>query len=363
MELKIFCPCGAKYKFDVEPVDNRMPFTVKCPVCGVDGTEAANTALQQAAAAEPAAPPAPAPSATRLRVQSVETPAAAPAPVPPAPAPIPAFRPPAAQKSSGGKWKTVLTVTLACVVLAAVGFKWYRRISRLVRTAVAVGQASVSGPAADENRNLTVEDGVIVFVKHSNHLDVAQACGAFWTNKLSRGLSLVTTNGEPGWTEKEFAVLAAHNGYVRIYGDLAWDEKQFEGLTQFLSENLGTTTIEYAENDFSGAFVFGVYEGGERKVFAKKTVKVNAAKDDVDEVVTVEGKEYAMAHGFKPDPQEGWNEFDGEVITKRLGVKMWDEKEDVPVDFITLKEVRLSGPAKTSPTNAARLRPARTGAQ
>jgi hypothetical protein len=45
MELKLLCGCGQKYKFDVEPVNGQMPFTVACPVCGVDGTGPANAEL------------------------------------------------------------------------------------------------------------------------------------------------------------------------------------------------------------------------------------------------------------------------------------------------------------------------------
>jgi hypothetical protein len=45
-ELKIECDCGQHYKFDVEPVDGRMPFTVNCPACGTDGTEKANEVLK-----------------------------------------------------------------------------------------------------------------------------------------------------------------------------------------------------------------------------------------------------------------------------------------------------------------------------
>jgi hypothetical protein len=46
LELKIQCAgCGQKYKFDVEPVNGRMPWAVQCPVCKADGTETANAAL------------------------------------------------------------------------------------------------------------------------------------------------------------------------------------------------------------------------------------------------------------------------------------------------------------------------------
>lgn len=47
MELKLACVCGQKYKFDVEPLNGRMPASVACPVCGVDGTEWANQLIAQ----------------------------------------------------------------------------------------------------------------------------------------------------------------------------------------------------------------------------------------------------------------------------------------------------------------------------
>jgi hypothetical protein len=45
--IKIECGCGQHYAFDIEPVGGRMPSTVACPACGVDGTDAANAALEQ----------------------------------------------------------------------------------------------------------------------------------------------------------------------------------------------------------------------------------------------------------------------------------------------------------------------------
>ena len=46
--VKIVChQCSQKYAFDVLPVNNQMPMTVKCPVCRVDGTSAANLFLAQ----------------------------------------------------------------------------------------------------------------------------------------------------------------------------------------------------------------------------------------------------------------------------------------------------------------------------
>jgi hypothetical protein len=40
--IKIECPCGQHYAFDVEPVGGQMPTAIACPTCGADGTTAAN---------------------------------------------------------------------------------------------------------------------------------------------------------------------------------------------------------------------------------------------------------------------------------------------------------------------------------
>ena len=72
MELKVICQCGQKFKFDVEPVNGRMPFAVNCPVCNADGTATANALLATQFAAVPptASPPPPpiAPAAAGLRI-------------------------------------------------------------------------------------------------------------------------------------------------------------------------------------------------------------------------------------------------------------------------------------------------------
>jgi hypothetical protein len=117
IELKVYCDCGQKYKFEVEPVNGQMPFTVACPICKRDGTAKANQTLQQlvvfkpigvepntvsAAVAPPPAPAyaaAPAPAAPRVSLASPPpplrtgvTPAAAPVAVLAA-APTPTARP------------------------------------------------------------------------------------------------------------------------------------------------------------------------------------------------------------------------------------------------------------------------------
>jgi len=57
MLVKVQCGCGQKYAFDVEPVGGVMPWTVTCPVCGADGTAAANTIIARTLGPSAAAAP------------------------------------------------------------------------------------------------------------------------------------------------------------------------------------------------------------------------------------------------------------------------------------------------------------------
>jgi hypothetical protein len=125
MTIKIECPCGVRYSFDVEPRDGRMPWTVQCPGCHADGTDAANQILAEMV-------PAPTPDAPRLRIHTAPSgpaPAAAPEPQPAA-APaldLAAFK--AAKRRAEeraarkGLW---LVAGVALLVLAvAGGWGWY----------------------------------------------------------------------------------------------------------------------------------------------------------------------------------------------------------------------------------------------
>jgi uncharacterized protein YxjI len=64
MEVKVTCACGSRYKFDVEPINNRMPTAVQCPTCGADGTASANAIIASQSVAQPT--PTPVPVALRV---------------------------------------------------------------------------------------------------------------------------------------------------------------------------------------------------------------------------------------------------------------------------------------------------------
>ena len=52
ISIKIQCGCGQKYAFEIEPADGQMPWAVKCPTCGADGTAVANEIIARAIAGQ-----------------------------------------------------------------------------------------------------------------------------------------------------------------------------------------------------------------------------------------------------------------------------------------------------------------------
>jgi hypothetical protein len=97
LEIKVQCDCGQRYKFDVEPVNGRMPITVNCPTCGADGTGKANLILSQSQPSPTGEadrlPPAAHPVTPRLRLSiagrdAPPTPESPPPPPPPRQMPV-----------------------------------------------------------------------------------------------------------------------------------------------------------------------------------------------------------------------------------------------------------------------------------
>ena len=92
--MKIQCPCGAKYSFDVTPAMASEPIKFVCPQCGLDSSEVVNQLVQEQWAEQnlPAVPAPPSislppskPAPARLKISHYEAPVAPPAgePAPP----------------------------------------------------------------------------------------------------------------------------------------------------------------------------------------------------------------------------------------------------------------------------------------
>jgi len=79
MEIKIECACGTRFKFDVEPVNGRMPVGIGCPSCQLDATTAANAIIAQSLAQLAPPPPAPAPAPGLRLAGAASRPASVPA--------------------------------------------------------------------------------------------------------------------------------------------------------------------------------------------------------------------------------------------------------------------------------------------
>ena len=364
MELKVICNCGTKYKFDVEPVNNRMPWPVNCPTCGADGTELANDILRSkenetlSAAPIPVQAPTPAPAPApigglRLSTASHAAPpstpplaGAAPPPPPPPIAPRPFAAAAAAARASATPPKKNFMASLkkigagiaAVFAVLVFGLRWFRRIRILahVATAAATAGTSGSGGAGDEVKNLWYEDAAVLFVKHTNDMEIGEACKEFWKDKLHRNLEIGTV--ESGLeSENTYALVKPHNGYVRILGAFAWPPQQQEELATFLSSKFNTLAFEWRTEHFADTYHFGVYENGERKFHSRMDVDM---KKDAEEKVTTEGQDWALAHGYKPgeDGFKSFSDVDADKITRKLGMKLWDEKTGEEVKGLLMKE-------------------------
>lgn len=87
MLVKVSCPCGSRFAFDVEPLNGQMPVAVNCPSCGADSTALANAVIAQNPAPAASPPPAPEPAAPKaagltIKGRSAEPPGGGHAPAP-----------------------------------------------------------------------------------------------------------------------------------------------------------------------------------------------------------------------------------------------------------------------------------------
>lgn len=234
----------------------------------------------------------------------------------------------------GGKSKLAAAGTALVVLYGiwTIGAKWLNRISDM---------GSLFGGSDDEEyqANLWHSDCAVLYVRHTNSLEVAQACQQFWKDTYNKTLNRASEQAEE-WRAGEYLVFPPHHGFVQFIGSLEWPAEQFETVASHLSKHLDTLVIETRETDFSGAYHFGVYERGERKFHAQMDVKISS--NDFEEIVTTEHDEWALAHGFKPDG-DGLKSFaieDADEITKQLGMKMWDLDPENLEPPILLRESR-----------------------
>ena len=240
-------------------------------------------------------------------------------------------------KSGSGKTgKMILALLSIALIVGFAGYKIFRKARFIARIASAVGEATAGDSEDHNDANLWADDCVVLIIQHTNETEVAQACVDYWQDRLKKRLT-ITSNPELYAEEGQMGVVPVRNGCVQIVGSLQWPKPEFEALTKYLSERFKTLAIETRDVDFSGAYVFGVFEQGEKKFRAEMEIK-GRTLTEMEEVVTTEGQDWALAHGFKPG-EDGFKEFslsDGDQITKHLGIKIanWQESDH----FLILKD-------------------------
>jgi hypothetical protein len=333
MELKIICPCGQKYKFDVEPVNGRMPWAVACPVCGVDGTAAAEQQIREWVSASPA--PAQSPT-LGLRVAPAHA------------AAVPVFATPAAEAmdSSGGVrtvtigWKNWLWVILALLVIGySVGSKWYRRVKTAARAIAAVTADKSEGETGRQYEwTLPSDDGLMILVRATNAVSVGQACIEYQKTKFRRALTLAPTKSDEAEDGDRFLIRPASSDCVQVDGPMSADEaaaKAFMGMAKDLSQALQTMTVAAVMGDDAETGVFGIYEKGQQVFWCEREISI--ANGDLKETVRTSGDDWATGKGFKP--ADGFAKFtmeDANDLTRRLGFKF--EGQQPPDKLYVLRE-------------------------
>lgn len=354
MEIKIQCDCGQKFKFDVEPVHGRMPFTVNCPVCGVDGTARANVLLQQLLPPQPissvAPPPAPAPvlapapapmRPAGLSINRSHAPQPAPAPV--AQAKDDAEAEDDDSSESGGVrvvnlgWKG-WAIIIGLIALAVFGSYLKSAQRSLVHDALDWVVAKVTGKSVDKERTtdstavpiatapenvLPDDDGTIVLVKHPDPAAVAQACVEFYAQHHKQKLfSKVVTQDDD--VEGLFLIHPVDGDYVQMDGSMFWEEKDIANLTaltEFLAKKFSARCICALMGDDAETGVVAIYENGERKFRCDRNMRMRGG-DLVDDV-KLEGQAWATGLGFKPG-EAGWKGFtmyDADDLAQHVGFK------------------------------------------
>ncbi|HUD46397.1 MAG TPA: hypothetical protein VMR33_06185 [Candidatus Baltobacteraceae bacterium] len=182
MTIKVQCPCGAKYSFEVEPVDGQMPHAVNCPVCNADGTALANEVI----AAKAGTP--------KLRVHIAPT--EAEAPVVPAPFPRPAVISPLERlRAERRQWRRLAWIAagLALIVVALLGaWGWFVVVGSKPRL-----EYSVKIPGPDSSwRAGFLDAGTILLVNPARATAHDLAKGRdLWTTPLSADSSAAAAEG------------------------------------------------------------------------------------------------------------------------------------------------------------------------
>jgi len=190
----------------------------------------------------------------------------------------------------------------------------------------------------DRKWNLSADNQVIIYLKHTNNIDVADACCAYFHKQLNRNLRRKTPD-QDSTDGHEFMVAAPYNDYVQFVADVdSLKEAEFTALAEHLSAKFNTLAFVEQDVDATGAAVFGVYEQGTNQFYAHMDVSTRTG--EAVQIATTRGDDWALAHGYKPG-KNGFKDFNienADDLTKNCGMKIWDHNEEPTEKDVLLKE-------------------------
>lgn len=352
MDIKVICPCGAKYQFPVQPARGALPHAIACPVCGADNTALGNEAIRVKLGAEPPSeyPPAAIPGGLRIS-QPAHTPQAAPPPLPPPPLARPMARPGGratsasrpVQREKDGKAKKWLAAAGSAVLVLIGCWAIYKKVVKPVLGAVDLVQAIKEADAEWENLHWTLPDdnARVLLLKADNHTNVATALVQANT-RLRRSQLMVQGATDLYDEDAQFYIGAPYNGVVEVQGFWDWEEAQVSNVAAAMSTQFQAQVVMALLGDDGESGVYAVFEEGERKFWMKRWYQITSLTEDgYKEFVQREGDDWAMARGFVPDPAElmETDRFafqDANEFTLKLGIDLSDRPYEA-ANFLLLK--------------------------
>ncbi len=234
-------------------------------------------------------------------------------------------------------WRKLTSIAVFLIILVgSSGFKWWLRSTRSKRWSStnteenyhsAVKKQDKTVPDDSDQLSFRADNQTILIVKHTNDLEVANACVEFYRDTLRRKLTLLSTK-DALFESGHFGVMPPHHDVVEVVGPKSWPRQQAEALTLHLSQRFNTMAVHTWDNQSSGEWLLTACENGEKKFHADMALKGKPA--DAEATITTEGNDWATRRGFKPGP-DGFKEFDEDDanrLLKRLGIKLWDRKDE-----------------------------------
>jgi outer membrane protein assembly factor BamB len=240
MTIKVQCGCGARYSFDVEPQDGRMPFSVNCPTCNSDGTEAANEVIAQTLALEQPAQP-------RLRMATPVAPIVErPAPLPIVPQEVRASAAMRRIEAEARESRRAVGVFIGVLLLCAAVLGAWGWFSFLGSKPKMVSSMKLTGPSAGWQMQFLDADKILLASPDRVTVHNVRTGKDVWSTALSDKAPGGVDDDERApqvFVEKENIWICTGNRVVRLDQKSGEVKQNIPVVGQFTSFTPGATNI------------------------------------------------------------------------------------------------------------------------